>query len=189
LVLFFPRSEELLVVSEREAEHLWRCLLEEKVKVQADSPILCGMNFLATETSGNSQLVRLVSSPNNLTTGSQTTPIVFHERCGMTNLATEIRENSPIMSLVSSPKNLSTVSHTALSLFNGQTSFNQAGLEALESKLILSKQAADDASFFCNSRGRGLHSMIQGSDLERCCKNILQYLHENSVEEEGGSAP
>jgi hypothetical protein len=52
------------------------------------------------------------------------------------------------VSLVSSPKNLSMVSNTALSLFNRQTSFHQAGQEVLEHKLILSKQAADGASFF-----------------------------------------
>jgi hypothetical protein len=79
--------------------------------------------------------------------------LLFHEQRGTTNLATKNRDKSPTVSLVSSPKNVSTVSHTALSLFNGQTLFNRPGQEVLENKLILSKQAADGASFFCNSQG------------------------------------
>jgi hypothetical protein len=95
ILLYFPRSEELLVASERESENLLRCLLEEKVKVQRDSPILCGINFLAPKKAGISSVVSLVSSPNNVTTVSQTTPSLVHRRGGLNFLATEKRENSP----------------------------------------------------------------------------------------------
>jgi hypothetical protein len=133
-----------------------------------------------------SEISRMVSSHSNLSTGGlQTTPLLFHGLRGTNNLATENRENSSIMSLVSSPKNLSTNSHTALSLFNGQTSFNRPSQDVLVNELILSKQAADGASFFCNSRG--LYCMFQESDIERYCKNIVQNLHENSAEGEEGS--
>lgn len=136
MILFFPRNAEILVVSEREADNLWRCLLLRSVIMQRESPVLCGINFLG-----------------------------------------KVGE-SPVMSLISSPSNMLTASHTALSLFNGQTSFDPKGQEALEKELLISKEAASGASFFCNSRG--LRSMYRGSDLEESCNNALMYLHEKN---------
>lgn len=141
MIIFFPKNSEILVVSELEAENLWRCLILGTAKLHRESPVLCGINFLSAANAGN----------------------------------------SPVISLTSSPSTLLTVSHTALSLFNGQTSFNQKGQEALENELLLNKEAASGASFICISRG--FRTMYQGSDLEKSCTNVLQYLHEKNKSE------
>lgn len=134
-ILFFPLYAELLVVSEREAENLWRCMLLGNVKEQRNTPILCGISFLSLKKS------------------------VF----------------SPFRSLISHPCNVMPVSSAALCLLNGQTLFDPKDQEALENDLLQSKEAATAASFFC--KHRGFSGMFLGSDLEKSCNNVMQYLH------------
>ena len=54
LILYFPQSKEMLLVSEREADKLWGCLLEGNNITRQNGPIFCGINFLVPKKQSNS---------------------------------------------------------------------------------------------------------------------------------------
>eukprot|EP00590_Aulacoseira_subarctica_P001536 CAMPEP_0172420326 /NCGR_PEP_ID=MMETSP1064-20121228/6710_1 /TAXON_ID=202472 /ORGANISM="Aulacoseira subarctica , Strain CCAP 1002/5" /LENGTH=2877 /DNA_ID=CAMNT_0013160247 /DNA_START=12 /DNA_END=8645 /DNA_ORIENTATION=- len=87
LILYFPQSKEILLVSEREADKLWRCLLEGNVITRQNGPIFCGINFLVPEKEPNSwnnsnrgrkQFLDLVSGPADLSPTSYSALSLFN---------------------------------------------------------------------------------------------------------------
>jgi hypothetical protein len=78
LILFFPESGESLLLSEREADKVWRYHLQRFFTKETGGPILCGINFLLSGTNSSSILSRMVCSPGDVSA-------VFHSALTLFN--------------------------------------------------------------------------------------------------------
>jgi hypothetical protein len=154
-VVFFPQNGEILLVSEREAENIWRIMLEKMIRD-------------VSHVEKKRRVVSYNMDSNHKGPTQTRIPIL----CGIHFLIASENRFGSLVSCPCSGSNVSTTSQAALRLFNGQVLFTAPEQQALEHELIISKEAALCASIFCDLRG--FRDIYEGSDLEKCCLEILQ---------------